>query len=63
MGSECDFLIPSALGGAINKDNVDTLKCKFVIEAANGPVTQKPLKIFGKGVSLSYQIFLQTLVV
>ncbi|GIT40404.1 MAG: hypothetical protein Ct9H300mP9_2540 [Candidatus Neomarinimicrobiota bacterium] len=38
---ECDFLIPAALGGAINKENVDTLNCRFVIEAANGPVTPK----------------------
>ena len=32
-------MIPAALGSAINKDNVDTLNCKVVIEAANGPVT------------------------
>ena len=39
LALECDFLIPAALGSAINKDNVDTLNCKVVIEAANGPVT------------------------
>ena len=51
LALECDFLIPSALGGAINKDNVDTLKCKFVIEAANGPVTQKAAEnLWKKGV-------------
>ncbi len=38
---ECDFLIPAALGGAINKENADALNCRFVIEAANGPVTPK----------------------
>ena len=32
-------MIPAALGSAINKDNVDTLNCNVVIEAANGPVT------------------------
>ena len=36
---ECDFLIPAALGSAINEQNVDSLNCKIIIEAANGPVT------------------------
>jgi glutamate dehydrogenase (NAD(P)+) len=35
----CDFLMPAALGGAIHEDNVDNLNCKFVIEAANAPIT------------------------
>lgn len=39
LALECDFLIPAALGSAINKNNVDILNCKVVIEAANGPVT------------------------
>ena len=37
LGLECDFLIPAALGGVIHKMNADQLKCKIVIEAANGP--------------------------
>ena len=39
LALECDFLIPAALGSAINKSNVDTINCKAIIEAANGPVT------------------------
>ena len=39
LALECDFLIPAALGSAINDKNVDTLNCKIIIEAANGPVT------------------------
>ena len=39
LALECDFLIPAALGSAINKQNVDKLNCKVIIEAANGPVT------------------------
>ena len=39
LALECDYLIPAALGGAINEKNVDTINCKIVIEAANGPVT------------------------
>lgn len=35
----CDFLIPAALGGVIHKMNADRLRCRFVIEAANGPAT------------------------
>ena len=39
LALECDFLIPAALGSAINDSNVDSLKCKVIVEAANGPVT------------------------
>ena len=39
LALECDFLIPAALGSAIHNQNVDTLNCKVIIEAANGPVT------------------------
>lgn len=36
---ECDILIPAALGGQITSENAERLKCKFIIEAANGPTT------------------------
>lgn len=36
---ECDILIPSALEQQINLDNVDFIKAKMVVEAANGPTT------------------------
>ena len=39
LALECDFLIPAALGSAINEKNVDLLNCKVIVEAANGPVT------------------------
>ena len=32
-------MIPAGLGSAINKSNVDSLNCKVIVEAANGPVT------------------------
>ncbi len=35
----CDFLIPAALGGAINSANVDAIKAKVIVEAANAPVS------------------------
>ena len=48
LALDCDFLIPAALGSAINKNNVDTLNCKVVIEAANGPVTPIAAKALWK---------------
>ena len=39
LALDCDFLIPAALGSAINASNAHSLNCKVIIEAANGPVT------------------------
>jgi glutamate dehydrogenase (NAD(P)+) len=36
---DCDILIPAALEGQINSENVDNIKARLIIEAANGPVT------------------------
>lgn len=36
---ECDYLIPSALGSAINKSNANNIQAKVLVEAANSPVT------------------------
>ena len=35
---DIDLLIPAALGDVITKDNVDNIRAKTIIEAANGPV-------------------------
>ena len=32
LSLECDFLIPAALGSAINNSNVESLNCKIVVE-------------------------------
>ncbi|MDP6533050.1 MAG: Glu/Leu/Phe/Val dehydrogenase dimerization domain-containing protein [Candidatus Marinimicrobia bacterium] len=51
LALEVDFLIPAALGGVIHKMNVEELKCKFVIEAANSPTTPPASEaLFKKGV-------------
>ena len=47
----CDFLIPAALGGVINRNNAEAIKARFVIEAANAPTTpQADHKLFERGV-------------
>ena len=39
LALEVDLLIPSALEGAINADNVGDVKAKAIFEVANGPVS------------------------
>jgi len=38
LTSECELLIPAALGGVITMDNVNDIKARFIVEGANGPV-------------------------
>ena len=38
LALDVDLLIPSALEGAINEDNVDEVKARVIVELANGPV-------------------------
>ena len=43
----CDWLVPAALGGVINKEsNARSIDCKVVVEAANSPTTPIADKIF-----------------
>lgn len=39
LEEDCDILIPAALEGVINLNNVERIKAPLIIEAANGPVT------------------------
>ncbi|MBP90484.1 MAG: glutamate dehydrogenase [Planctomycetaceae bacterium] len=38
LGLDVEMLIPAALGGVINKDNVDQIRAEIILEAANGPI-------------------------
>lgn len=39
MEKECDIFIPAAVEKSIHMGNADKLKCKVVVEGANGPTT------------------------
>lgn len=39
LALDCDVLIPAALGGVITEENVETIRAKWIVEAANGPIT------------------------
>ena len=54
----CDILIPAALENAITINNVDKIKTKLIIEAANGPVSfEADQKLFEKGVMIIPDIY------
>ena len=36
---KCDFLIPAALGGVINSENMTRINARFIIEGANQPLS------------------------
>ena len=37
IASEVDLMIPAALGGVITKPVAETMRCKLIVEGANGP--------------------------
>ena len=39
LETDCDILIPAALGQQIRADNADRIRVRLVVEGANGPVT------------------------
>lgn len=48
---ECDILVPAALENQITGENAPKLKCKMVVEGANGPTTPEADEIlFDRGI-------------
>lgn len=45
---ECEALLPCALEGQIDTHNAEKIKCKLIVEGANGPVTNTATKILEK---------------
>ena len=55
---DCDVLIPAALENQITEKNAAKLKCRFVVEAANGPTSAEADKILEeRGIILIPDIF------
>jgi glutamate dehydrogenase (NAD(P)+) len=44
----CDVLVPAALERQITQANADLLRCKLVVEAANGPTTPEAEQMLGE---------------
>jgi glutamate dehydrogenase (NAD(P)+) len=50
---DCELLIPAALGGVINHNNVDRIKAKVIVEGANGPIdADADEMLYKKGVTI-----------
>lgn len=75
LALEVDVLVPAALEGVINRDNVQSVRAKTILEMANGPVTHEAGKALTErdvlvvpdilanagGVSVSYFEWMQNL--
>jgi glutamate dehydrogenase (NAD(P)+) len=48
LTTPCDILVPAAIGRVITKENASQLRCKMVVEAANGPTTAEADDILEK---------------
>jgi len=57
LSLECDILVPAALENQITRENADDVKCKLLLEGANGPTTPGADKIlFDKGIMVAPDI-------
>ncbi len=46
--SECDVLIPAALGDVFDKKLANEVRCRYIVEAANGPTLPEADEVFAK---------------
>ncbi len=50
---DVDFLVPGAIAGVINKENVERVKADYIVEIANGPTTREADKVLEeKGIEM-----------
>ncbi len=45
---DCDILIPAAISGVINENNVGRIRAKIIAEAANGPTTSEAARALSR---------------
>jgi glutamate dehydrogenase (NAD(P)+) len=56
--SECDVLMPAALGSVLTKQNARQVQAKYVLEAANGPCTAEADEILEqRGITILPDIY------
>lgn len=48
LAADVDILIPAALGNVITRENADSVRARYIIEAANGPLTPDADEILHK---------------
>ncbi|UTI65991.1 Glu/Leu/Phe/Val dehydrogenase [Paraconexibacter antarcticus] len=48
LETECDVLVPAALERQVTSKNADALRCRLVVEAANGPTTPEAEAILAR---------------
>ena len=54
----CDILVPAAIGGVLTPENASSVDCKYIVEAANGPITPDADKILeNKGIVVLPDIY------
>jgi glutamate dehydrogenase (NAD(P)+) len=75
LGTECDVLIPAALGHALTRENANAVRARLIIEAANAPTAPEADELLEKrgvlivpdilanagGVTVSYYEWVQNL--
>jgi len=48
LTSDCDVLVPCALGGVVTEELAGALRCRYVVEGANEPVVAAADRVLGE---------------